>query len=132
MCYVLAGLTSRSPEMVDELRRPWYLLDSHNNHIRPRYMRSAANPWADNLSHHLDNDDWQLDPLVFDDMETQFGPHTIDRFAEIGPQTTHHTTSPLQRKLARPVVRSGGLPSLRRYPMARGKQLVQPPLATTT
>jgi hypothetical protein len=55
--YVSAGLTSRSPEMMNELRRLWYLLDNNNIHIRPRYMRSAANTWADKLSHHLDNDD---------------------------------------------------------------------------
>jgi hypothetical protein len=34
--YVLAGLTSRSPKMMTELRRLWYLLDSNNTHIRPR------------------------------------------------------------------------------------------------
>jgi hypothetical protein len=81
VCHLLAGLTSRSPEMMTELRRLWYLLDTNNIHITPRYIRSAANTWADKLSRHLDSDDWQLDPLVFHDMDTQFGPHTIDRFA---------------------------------------------------
>jgi hypothetical protein len=35
VCYVLAGLTSRSPEMMNELRRLSYLLDNNNIHIRP-------------------------------------------------------------------------------------------------
>eukprot|EP00873_Tetraselmis_striata_P014900 jgi/Tetstr1/435164/TSEL_002620.t1 len=28
-----------------------------------------------------DRDDWQLDPLPFADLESRFGPHSIDRFA---------------------------------------------------
>jgi hypothetical protein len=43
VCYVMAGLTSRSPDMLNELRRLWYLLDTNNIHIRLRYIRSAAN-----------------------------------------------------------------------------------------
>jgi hypothetical protein len=67
--------------MMTELRRLGYLLDSNNIHIMPRYIRSAANTWADKLSRHLDSDEWQLDPSMFHEMDTQFGPHTIDRFA---------------------------------------------------
>jgi hypothetical protein len=81
VCYVLTGLASRSPEMMTELRRLWYLLDTNNIHIKPRYIRFAANTWANKLSRHLDSDDWQLDPSVFHEMDTRFGPHTIDRFA---------------------------------------------------
>jgi hypothetical protein len=53
-------------------------LDTNNIRIRPRYIRSAANTWGDKLGRHLDSDDWQLDPSVFLEMDTQFGPHTID------------------------------------------------------
>eukprot|EP00873_Tetraselmis_striata_P028116 jgi/Tetstr1/448380/TSEL_035661.t1 len=48
-CHVLAGLTSRSPKMMAELRRLC--------------------------------DDWQLDPLMFGELGSRFGPHSIDRFA---------------------------------------------------
>jgi hypothetical protein len=41
VCYVQAGLTSRSPEMMNELRRLWYMLDTNNIHIKPRYIRSG-------------------------------------------------------------------------------------------
>jgi hypothetical protein len=81
VCYVMANLTSRSPEMMHELRRLLYVVDSNTIHITPRYMRSAANTWADKLNRHLDIDDWQLDPSVFHEMDTHFGPHTIDRSA---------------------------------------------------
>eukprot|EP00873_Tetraselmis_striata_P040771 jgi/Tetstr1/461035/TSEL_006185.t1 len=81
VCSVLAGLTSRSPAMMAELRKLWYLLDSNCVHIRARYIRSAANVWADRLSRHLDSDDWQLDPVMFAELEAMWGAHSVDRFA---------------------------------------------------
>eukprot|EP00873_Tetraselmis_striata_P013848 jgi/Tetstr1/434112/TSEL_023256.t1 len=39
VCSVLAGLTSRSPAMMAELRKLWYLLDNNGVHIRARYIR---------------------------------------------------------------------------------------------
>eukprot|EP00873_Tetraselmis_striata_P002689 jgi/Tetstr1/422953/TSEL_013732.t1 len=42
---------------------------------------SSSNIWADRLSRHLDIDDWQLDPLMLAELESRFGPHSIDRFA---------------------------------------------------
>eukprot|EP00873_Tetraselmis_striata_P026230 jgi/Tetstr1/446494/TSEL_034022.t1 len=54
---VLAGHTSRFPEMMAELRRLWYMLDSNGIHVRARYIRSAANVWADCMSGRMDNDD---------------------------------------------------------------------------
>eukprot|EP00873_Tetraselmis_striata_P044568 jgi/Tetstr1/464832/TSEL_009571.t1 len=81
VCNVLAGLTSRSPAMMAELGKLWYLLDSNGVHIRARYIRSAANVWADRLSRHLDNDDWQLEPVLFAELEAMWGAHSVDRFA---------------------------------------------------
>jgi hypothetical protein len=28
----------------------------------------------------MDNEDWHLDPTVLHEMDSQFGPHTIDQF----------------------------------------------------
>jgi hypothetical protein len=39
----LTKLTTRSPVMMAELRRLWYLLDVNDIRIRPRYIRLAAN-----------------------------------------------------------------------------------------
>eukprot|EP00873_Tetraselmis_striata_P001373 jgi/Tetstr1/421637/TSEL_012577.t1 len=36
--------------MMQELRRLWHLLDTHDIIIRPRYIQSAANVWADRLA----------------------------------------------------------------------------------
>jgi hypothetical protein len=79
----LTKLTSRSPVMMTELRRLWFLLDTNDIHIRPRYIRSAANVWADTLSRKLDTEDWQLNPRVFKQFQERWGPHTIDRFASM-------------------------------------------------
>jgi hypothetical protein len=80
VCHVMAGLISRSPEMINDLRRLWFV-DNNNIHIEPRCIRSAANTWADKLSRHLDSDDWQIHRTIFHKMDSLYGPHTIDRFA---------------------------------------------------
>jgi hypothetical protein len=62
---VLSHLTSRSPAMMDELRKLWELIDTNNISIRARYIRFAANVSADKLSRKTDMDDWQLNPRIF-------------------------------------------------------------------
>eukprot|EP00873_Tetraselmis_striata_P016105 jgi/Tetstr1/436369/TSEL_025202.t1 len=66
--------------MMEELRKLWHLLDIHDISIRPRYIQSAADVWADRLSRELDDADWQLYPRIFAYMQRLWGPHTIDRF----------------------------------------------------
>eukprot|EP00873_Tetraselmis_striata_P032900 jgi/Tetstr1/453164/TSEL_040181.t1 len=61
----LTNLTSRSPVVMEELRKLWHLLDIHDISIRPRYIQSASNVWADRLSRELDDSDWQLNPRIF-------------------------------------------------------------------
>jgi hypothetical protein len=46
--------------MMTELRHLWYLLDTNDIRIRPRYIRSTANIWADTLSRELDTEDRQI------------------------------------------------------------------------
>jgi hypothetical protein len=43
--------------MMDELRKLWEIIDTNNINIRARYIRSAANVWADRLSREIDMDD---------------------------------------------------------------------------
>jgi hypothetical protein len=80
---VLTHLTSRSPAMMVELRKLWYILDANDINIRPRYIRSAANIWADGLSRELDMSDWQLNPRIFRHLDKIWGTHSIDRFASM-------------------------------------------------
>eukprot|EP00873_Tetraselmis_striata_P000670 jgi/Tetstr1/420934/TSEL_011995.t1 len=69
----LTNLTSRSPVMMEELRKLWHLLDIHDISIRPRYIQSAANVWADRLSRELDDSDWQLNPRIFAYLQRLWG-----------------------------------------------------------
>ena len=77
---ILTTLTSRSPALMNELRKLWYLLDTNDIIIRPRYIQSAANIWADRLSRELDDSDWQLHPRLFRYLDRRYR-HTVDRFA---------------------------------------------------
>jgi hypothetical protein len=80
----LTKLTSRSPVMMAEIRRLLYLLDVNDiRRIRPRYIRYAANIWADSLSRELDRDDWQLNPRIFAYLQQICSPHSLDRFANM-------------------------------------------------
>jgi hypothetical protein len=69
--------------MMTELRRLWYLIDTNDIHIRPLYIRSAANIWADTLNRELDIEDWKLNPRLYAHLQSRWGPHTIDRFASM-------------------------------------------------
>jgi ribonuclease HI len=80
---VLTHLTTRSPAMMTELRKLWWLLDTHSVSIRATYIRSAANVWADRLSRELDSSDWTLNPRIFRHLDKLWGPHTVDRFASM-------------------------------------------------
>jgi hypothetical protein len=53
----LTKFTTHSPIMMTELWRLWHMLDVYDICIRPRYIRSPANIWADSLSRKLDRDD---------------------------------------------------------------------------
>lgn len=78
---VLTHLTSRSPAMMAELRKLFFLLDSNDIRLRPRYINTAANIWADRLSRERDMSDWQLNPRLFRYLDRRWGAHTVDRFA---------------------------------------------------
>eukprot|EP00873_Tetraselmis_striata_P029384 jgi/Tetstr1/449648/TSEL_036716.t1 len=78
---VLTNLTSRSPRLMAELRKTWYLMDTHGITMSVRYIRSAANIWADRLSREVDFDDWQFNPRRFASLTAKWGACTIDRFA---------------------------------------------------
>ena len=67
--------------MVCKLRKLFLLLDTYEIKIRTRYIRSAANVWADNRSRVTDNSVWQLAPRKFRHFNNIWGNHTVDRFA---------------------------------------------------
>ena len=78
---VLTTYTSRSPEMMREVRRIWQLQGQLSVALRVEYIRSEANVWADHLSRVLDPADYSVSRDVFEWLEQRWGPHTVDRFA---------------------------------------------------
>ena len=82
VCGVLAHLSSRSPVMMNELRKLFWLMDTQDIQLRPRYIRSAANVWADRLSRELEGGaDVKFNPRLFRHLNRLWGPHSVDRFA---------------------------------------------------
>lgn len=57
-------------------------MDTHGITPSVRYIRySAGNIWADRLSHEIDFDDWQFNPLRFASLTDKWGALIFDRFA---------------------------------------------------
>eukprot|EP00873_Tetraselmis_striata_P029448 jgi/Tetstr1/449712/TSEL_036780.t1 len=57
LVHLLANLTSRSPMLMTELRKLWFILDSNDISIRARYIKTMANFLVDRLSREIDYDD---------------------------------------------------------------------------
>jgi hypothetical protein len=78
---ILMSWTTKSPELMRELRKLWFLLDTNDMTLDPRYIRSAQNIIADGLTRQGDSGDWRLNPAIFARLQALWGPFTIDRFA---------------------------------------------------
>ena len=84
--HILTNHTTRSRPMMELLRKLWFVCDTNNIDLRPQYIRSAANVWADQLSRDLDLEDWRLNPEEFRRKDSEWGGatgHTVDRFASM-------------------------------------------------
>ena len=49
--------------------------------LETEWIPRGLNERADYLSRIIDYDDWQLNSLVFSELDNAWGPHTVDRFA---------------------------------------------------
>ena len=49
--------------------------------LEPQWVPREENIIADELSRIVDYDDWQLDPSIFVQIDSFWGPHSVDRFA---------------------------------------------------
>ena len=55
----------------------------HQIHLEPEWIPRNENEQADYISRIIDLDDWMLDPQVFPELDVRWGPHTVDRFADV-------------------------------------------------
>ena len=51
--------------------------------LEPEWIPRDLNEKADYLSRRIDYDDWKLNPLVFAELDDAWGPHSVDRFAQL-------------------------------------------------
>jgi len=57
------------------------------------WIRRTENQIADLLSREIDFDDWSVSDDLFRDMQTRFGPHSVDRFADARNRRLHRFNS---------------------------------------
>ena len=57
-------------------------------HLEPEWVPRELNGRADFLSRIIDYDDWFLNPPVYVDLDSAWGPHTVDRFADFHNRQT--------------------------------------------
>jgi hypothetical protein len=79
--YILTNFVSRSPLLMAELRKLWYLLDEFDISLRPLYIRSAENVIADYASRLAFSGDYAILRARFEAVERMWGRCTIDAFA---------------------------------------------------
>jgi hypothetical protein len=79
--HIVTSGSSRSPELMSELRLLWAFLAQHEITLLPRYIRSEHNP-ADHWSRWRDRSAWQLQPQVMHAVQARAGVRcTLDAFA---------------------------------------------------
>lgn len=74
-------MTFRSATLMRELRELHRLCETWGLSLRAEHLPSAVNVFADRLSRETDSTDWTLGPLAYAELESRFGPHTVDLFA---------------------------------------------------
>lgn len=73
--------SSRSPILMDEMRRLYDLCMEMGVELRVEHVSSVLNAWADRLSRVHDTTDWTLAPTSFLHLDARYGSHTVDLFA---------------------------------------------------
>ena len=63
------------------LRKVWRLIDQAGIALSVRYIKSEDNSWADALSRGSPFDDLEITAPAWAQIERQWGPHSIDRYA---------------------------------------------------
>ena len=53
----------------------------HSIRLEPAWVPREENMYADYISKVVEIDDWQLSPGIFEWLDTLWGPHSVDRFA---------------------------------------------------
>ena len=74
---------SRKPLLQAEALAVFHLCVTHHLTIEPEWIPRKDNQVADYLSRVVDEDDWMVHPMIFHQLDLLWGPHTVDRFANV-------------------------------------------------
>ena len=69
---------SKKPELQEEAFAIFSIAAQNLIRIKPQWIPRSENQQADYLSRLKDIDDWQIQPLIFSQLDGLWGPHTID------------------------------------------------------
>ena len=72
---------SRRPQLQEVAMKIFSLTIHCQIRLEPEWVPREQNEQADYLSRIIDLNDWLLNPEIFAQLDAQWGPHTIDRFA---------------------------------------------------
>ena len=67
--------------IINQLAIDIFVLVLHNITLCPQWIPRSENERADFISKFLDKDDWKINPMIFDQLNRLWGPHTVDRFS---------------------------------------------------
>ena len=84
---------SKKPNLQEEALKVFALAIRHQIRIDPEWIPRKENEMADYLSRIIDVDDWMLNPEVYRVLDTMWGPHTVDRFANADNTQTERFNS---------------------------------------
>jgi hypothetical protein len=79
--FILTNMVTKSPQLMQELRRLWRLLDTEDIELRVLYIRSAENIIADFASRLAAPRDYVVSSWVFERVQEMWGACTMDAFA---------------------------------------------------
>ena len=72
---------SKKPSLHSLALKVFSLVVQHQIRLEPEWIPRDLNERADYLSRIIDYDDWQINPLIFAELDNTWGPHSVDRFA---------------------------------------------------
>ena len=79
--HILREFVSKSPAIMAEVRSILNTLDDASSTLEMTWLPSEENSTADSLSRMADRGDWRLQRRAFLQLDRDWGPHTVDRFA---------------------------------------------------
>ena len=74
---------SRKADLHHEALEVFKLCQEKNIRLHPEWMPREENEQADFYSKIVDEEDWQLSPQLFQNLDERWGPHSLDCFASL-------------------------------------------------